>query len=605
MSQTNDSRKNDVRNDSAQGDDKQEECEQANSVRKNDRPQLGYFLDYDRHWLQGLELLKSQLDQLKETKKRRPNPHFNTLDMYYYAKLEQSFAKLVDKDYFLTRIANNRFYGLSKEFEIVPYTMPKSHLGLRKYKFMTCPLRVLYYAIGVYLLELSQEYVQDYKRHKHIDSWYGGDLMFDDKVLNLKSTKRFFYRPHYKLYRKRVRKEIRENTECKVVIRLDIENYFDELRIPKLLALLEERVKPSIQREMNFDETTQSQLVSFFEFVASGAIGIPQSQNNVVSSFIGHLYLVFGDSILNDKLLHDNDLVECYDIIRYVDDIHIAITFKHKDSELESERSLYRLRDNFNSLAPNIADCLYQNLGLRLNPKTKIYRLSKERDRKALERSLKKVSQGIEIPDDENDESAPTKMNKICEALKDLKACTIAPHFQQPNEADDEEPLKEVYGKRVQNMLESPDIQACLTEIFLGCGDFDFELANVDALPITLLISKCDKVAKAFERFLLSKKDLTSRDTDLILSYLQHKGFNHKAFNGKKLLEYLNRNVQLKKILAIVKSRRLEPMALGYYELTEEQTKEITPPNVLDQIRLRVLAEQKHEYSVALNQFAK
>ena len=46
------------------------------------------------------------------------------------------------------KVANNRFYGLSKEFEIVPYTIPKSNLGLRRYKFMTCPMRVLYYAIG-------------------------------------------------------------------------------------------------------------------------------------------------------------------------------------------------------------------------------------------------------------------------------------------------------------------------------------------------------------------------------------------------------------------------------------------------------------------------
>ena len=57
---------------------------------------------------------------------------------------KKTFKNLEDKEYFTTRIANNRFYGLSKEFAVVSYTVPKSSLGLRRYKFMTCPMRVLY-----------------------------------------------------------------------------------------------------------------------------------------------------------------------------------------------------------------------------------------------------------------------------------------------------------------------------------------------------------------------------------------------------------------------------------------------------------------------------
>ena len=95
------------------------------------------------------------------------------------------------------------------------------------------------------------------------------------------------------------------------MIRLDIANYYDELSISKLLDLLKERVKPSIQREMHYDETTQVQLVSFFDFIAGGTSGIPQSDNNVISSFIGHLFLVFGDLFLDDELGKHNDLVNC------------------------------------------------------------------------------------------------------------------------------------------------------------------------------------------------------------------------------------------------------------------------------------------------------
>ena len=581
----------------AKNDDKQRKEELENDVRKDDAPQLGHFLDYHRHWLQGLELLKSQLDQLKETKKRKPNPHFNTLDMYYYAKLEQSFAKFVDEDYFQSRIANNRFYGLSKEFEVVPYTIPKSHLGLRKYKFMTCPMRVLYYAIGVYLVELSQEYLDDYASHEQIHSRYGGKLNFNRKTGKLdRSLNSILYKKHYKKFGRQVTREIEAGTDRTVVIRLDIENYFDEISIPRLLDLLQERIKPSIRKEMHFDETTQAQLVSFFEFVAGGTSGIPQQSNDVISSFIGHLFLAFGDSFLNDKVLLNNDSIECYSIIRYIDDINISITFNEEPSNPRGEQSLVKLRDKFNALAPCMSDCLYENLGLRLNPKTMIFRLMKADDRELLKQTLKRVSQGIEIPDEGNDEPAPNKLDKIFDALKELKTCNMAPHFQRTRGLNEEEPLKEAYSKRVQDMLEKPEIKSCLTKIFIGNGGFDFELVNADPMPIIILISKCDKVAEAFEEFLLSKKDLTSRDINLTLNYLRQKGFTHN-----KSLNLLNRDAQMKEIIEIFKSRGLKSKTLGYYGLTDKQTLKITQPNVMEQIRLRVLAEQKREYSVALN----
>ena len=81
--------------------------------------------------------------------------------MSHYENLSKSFNRLKSKRYFNTTVANNLFYGLSREFAIVPYTIPKSNLGLRRYKFMTCPMRVLYNAVGIYLIELSKDYLQE------------------------------------------------------------------------------------------------------------------------------------------------------------------------------------------------------------------------------------------------------------------------------------------------------------------------------------------------------------------------------------------------------------------------------------------------------------
>ena len=464
---------------------------------------------------------------------------------------------------------------------------------------MTLPMRVLFHAVGLYLLELSQEYLQDCRSHEHIHTNYGGKLHLEAGKLKLKSDSVYYY-SHYREFRGKVKQENAGNTERKVVIQLDIENYFDELSIPKLLDLLKERIKPSIQREMYYDEITQVQLVSFFNFVMGGMSGIPQSDNNVISNFIGHLFLVFGDLFLDDELRKHDDSVKKHTIIRYVDDIYISITFKEQDSNLKGDRVKFDLRNRFNSLAPGISDCFYENLGLRLNPKTQLFNLEDKDDKKRLERNLKKVSQETEMPDEENSESATAKIKKIFNQLRELKNSTIAPHFEKPRESnlDEEmfaEVLKEVNDKKVQNMLDKPINKFHLQKIFMSYG-FSFELVNAYPLIIIMLILKCDEVPKKFEEFLLSKKRLTSGDIYLILTYLCQ-----TKFAQKKLLKLLKRNPQMKEIIKIFKTDSLPPKLMGYYGLKAEQVSKIAEPDVVEQIRLRVLCELNREYSVALN----
>lgn len=553
-------------------------------------PELGHFLTH-RHWVEALKLLKYQL------KRKRTNRHFRTLEMSYYEKLENSFEKLLDVEYFNTRIANNLFYGLSKEFAVVPYTIPKSNLGLRRYKFMTCPMRVLYYAVGIYLLELSQAYLQDYKSNKHIRTGYGGNLAFNDKGELILKPDRIYYKSHYENFCRETRMQKDGDTERKVVIRLDIQNYFDELNIPILLKLLEERVKPSICRRMNFCKAAQAQIISFFDFVAGGKSGIPQSDNNIISHFIGHLFLVFGDLFLDEELRDNEESVESHAIIRYVDDLYVSITFKEQHRDLKTKF--------LNSLGPRIVDCLHKELELRLNPKTRLFDLGNEDDREALERNLKLVSEGNEIADEDNTRPEE-KIENILYQLTKLKCFPIAPNFPEHcksdcgeekfNEETFKDALKGVYDEKVQQMLEMPTMKFRLKEILMGSGGFDFELVNVYPPPIIILIMACADVRREFRKSLLAKTNLTSRDIYLTLIYLCQKGFAQD-----KLFELLKKDPQMKHILDIFDRERLSSEQLGYYALTEEQTLRITQPHIIEQIRLRTLAEQKEDYSVALN----
>ena len=547
----------------------------------NNTPQLGYFLKY-RFWRNSLDLLNYQL-QLKQS-----NRHFNTFSMFYYEKIGKSIKKLKTKKYFKVKVANNLFYGLEKEFAVFSYNIPKSNLGLRHYKFFTYPMRAVYYAIGLYLLQLSEDLIRGYKtNYSHIYSGYGGRLILDSQSRDLKlSYDSVWYKSHYKDFRRRVRDELKADLDDKIVIHLDIQNYFDEISIPILLNLLDVYVKPSIKKELRYDPITQSQITSFFEFMANSKSGIPQSDVNIISGFIGYLYLVFGDLFLDQELIRENADVKSHGIIRYMDDIYISITFHQTVNTSARERYI-------NSLASRIADCLYEQLGLRLNTKTKLYWLNKKEDRDDLIRNLKKVSPGHQVDDEEDDRHPNNKLKNIFRQLKNLKNEPIDSSFKQRRSLD-EEILKEVYDERVLQLLKKPENKRMLRKIFTG---FNFDLVNAQPRPIIILLLEVQSATKNFEKFLLEKVYLTSRDVNLILMYLCQ-----TEFKSNELTNSLKRSNQMQQVIKVYNNGKLSTKKPGYYTLTSEQTLKLTGmANVIEQIRLRVLSEKKGDYSVALN----
>jgi len=225
-------------------------------MNKTPHPNLGHFLTYDL-WLEALRLLDFQVTR------KKVNRHYNTLSMFNYERLGDEIRILERKEYFEEKVANNLFYGLQKEFAVYPYMIPKAGFGLRNYKFFSYPLRCVYYAIGLYLQKLFQECESSYStKGLRIKSFYGAKLQFgpDGLIINAKNT---FYKRYYKTFKNEIRKEVRLNKENKLLIRLDIQNYFDEVSIPVLLDLIEEYAKPSIRMNLSFDPTTKDQIAFF------------------------------------------------------------------------------------------------------------------------------------------------------------------------------------------------------------------------------------------------------------------------------------------------------------------------------------------------------
>lgn len=543
----------------------------------NDSKNLGHFLDYS-FWQQALKLLNFQIES------QSSNKHFKTLSMIYYRKLGNSI-KLESEDYFCEKVATNLFYGLEEEFAIIPYVKPKPGLGLRNYKFLSYPMRATYYAIGLYLVKLADEFLKNfYQRRKKIKGFYGGGIHFEKE--SLKVTKNnIYFRSYYRQFRTEVRRETKD-IDNKIVIRLDIQNYYDVISIPILMELLDKNIKSSVKGNLKFDTVTKEQINFFFRFLSNDGLGIPQSNNSLISSFIGYLYLVFGDLLIENELYKDLDVIEDYKVARYVDDIFISIKFK-EDVYLDNQK------EYIESIGARVSDLLYYELGLRFNPKTRFYWLNDEDDLDALLAALKKVSPEYYCDDDLDDETPFNKIRNIFDELRKLKKSSIEPETFTHELQD--EILKEVFDKRVGQLLSKDTNKQTIERIFDG---FDFNRVKEYPLPMLIIILKENKTTDRFKKFLLEKKSLTTRDVDLMLQYLCQIDFKDSGLLIKKLKQY----APMRDIMRVFIQKNIAIEEPGYYSLTRSQALSLTDmPYVIDQIRHRVFNERTNTYSVALS----
>lgn len=561
---------------------------------KTNKTQLGYFIDFSL-WQNALDLINFQINQ------KKTNRHFNTLSLFYYENLDVTCLNTPAEDYFNIKISSSLFYGLKKEFSVISYVVPKPGLGLRDYKFFTYPMRVVYYAVGLYLLKLSQEFlVETYKPIKSINAFYGGNLTYKSEKLQLNS-KNIYFRDFHEQYKSIIKEETKSGNQDKVILKLDIENYFNELSISKLLHLLSRFIKPSVQAKMAYDIFTKEQIISLFYFISNGKSGIPQSDNNIISGFIGYLYLVFGDIFIDDILRKYKDVVSLHTIIRYTDDIYISITFKQNINQ--QARGFF-----IHSIASQIAEVLYSQLGLKLNLKTRLYRLSKKEEKEELLKNIRKPSPSDEyfspIQEDDEQEQKETeavvetpqdKLNKIFKELRKIKKSRVEDYFIRGNSAQ-EEILQEVFNKSVEQILDKPDNQSKIKQIF---KNFNFDLVKVQPLEILIVLLKDETATSRFRKFCLDKTIITTGDADLIIKFLCQTNFSDE---NQELLNKLKHNVHMSKIVNFILNKELNCNKPGYYNLACMQMKKLSDmPDVLEQTRLRILNERNTSYSVALN----
>lgn len=534
-----------------------------------------------KYWQDAIKLLRYQILQ------KQRNRHFRTLSTQYYETIEKKYClgDKLDEAYFKKRVNSGLFFGLEREFASHQYSIPKSYLGVRNYRFLTYPMRVLYYGVGLYLLQLSQEYFDEYYAHaKNISSHYGGNLKYQGDELQLKSDS-IYYKSHYSRFRKSIRREV-ARPDHKVVIKIDIADFYDRLSVANLLLLLEKTTKPSTRNAFRFDATAIQRLVSFFELVSGGKSGIPQADNDIISGFIGHLYLSFADLEIED-ILAQNGHYRAYKVNRYVDDMYIVI-------ELTPDIDKWQAQSAIASTTALIADKLYFEFGLNLSNKTRVFWLDEETDQKSLVDSLKRVSpEDFKEDVDLTPEEIVVQILKYLNQINQLSPIQALSSYEESSTAN--EILKEVYEKPIIQLLAKPEHR---NELVAVIDTFNFELVRKSALPITILIDLAGEAQfQKYIAFLNALPVLSTRDVHLIVMALAQRDFKDTI-----LMEKLKSSSHMKIIISEFEEAAWHSNSPGYHQLPWAKVDQLCDkPHVIEQIQLRVLAERSGSYSVALN----
>ncbi|PZV17931.1 MAG: hypothetical protein DCF22_02700 [Leptolyngbya sp.] len=248
----------------------------------------------------------------------------------------------------------------------------------------------------------------------------------------------------------------------------------------------------------------------------------------------------------------------------------------------------------------------YSQLGLKLNLKTRLYRLSKKEEKEELLKAIRKSSPSNEyfsaIQEEEAEEeikpiikTPQSKLDKIFRELRKIKKSRVEDYFIRGNSAQ-EEILQEVFDRSVEQILNKPENKKKIKQIFKG---FDFNLVKVQPLEMLIILLKDETATEEFKEFCLNKSIVTIGDADLLIKFLCQTNFDDYEH---KLMKKLGQNTHMDGIVYTFLDEKLNCDNPGYYKLACMQMKKLSEmPDVLEQTRLRILSERSDSHSVALN----
>lgn len=334
--------------------------------------------------------------------------------------------------------------------------MPKGDGGVRQFHFLEAPLRILYYALGFYFLDLTQTMRDDLaaiQGRASIQTYYGANIRLDNP-----QRSQIHYQEDYQAFTANIRRTVRYQVQNHkvAVLHLDIQDFFRSIEHSRLVQVVAEQAMPASRLRLRYDEHTQLTIRDLLFFIMKRPEGLPLSQQNIVSNLLSHLFLYPLDCCVREIQM---EVASSLTFHRYVDDMFLTVQFPSTEANESIGTTML-------DISTRIGAYLSSNLGLSLNPlKTRLDILVSEDEVDDLIERSRLVSFYRPMPD-EGGEPPQETLNRAILVLSRLKETFRQRGYVDRIATNDDLALKQCFHRTVGHYTRSEQAQRQLEEVF-------------------------------------------------------------------------------------------------------------------------------------------
>ncbi len=550
------------------------------------------LINDEKYFVSAVQLLEGQIKFNSKSKLYLLNFDF------FFQKYNRNIFKK-DKNIFSfyeKKIKGNEFYSLENDFFIYKYVVPKWLFGLRDYTFFSYESYLLYYAVGLYIHEISQvilSYKQELINSLRVSGLFYSTYSWtkiaynNDKICVWFNV--FKYHNHYNNFYKEIKRASRYGWKNKIIIKLDIQNFFGEIKIEILLDFLKWNINNQIL--LWFNDSMKDEILDFFQYLWFGE-WIPQSDDNIISNHLSDLYLLKSDFKIID-FLKENNIT--FSFLRYVDDTYIIF-----------EEDWWKYSKNPVLLLQKLWDIIYKEVKLKLNTwKNAIYRVYSDSEWESFIKNIKNISQVSYVVDEDDDWLVDDKINDVFSIIWELKNMWKQEENGVLNYSNiNINKLNNVFSKEKEweNILNNI-LKNYTDDLKSSFKWFNFHYINLSHKALLAIIKGTKGWANGigiiyedFIKFINRININTIYDIFIILEFL----VNDKNIFNKKELSIINMEYSFLKHFHLKKRSVSANKWWNYQRLGLNS-------EVIEQIKYRLICEKNHDYSKAfshlLNEF--
>jgi hypothetical protein len=556
------------------------------------------LINNKKYFIDAIRLLDKQIDY------NNKNPLFLINFDFFHDKYNRKLFhnKNNIEKYYNNKINNNIFYSLENDFYIYHYPIPKWFFWIRNYTFFSYELYIVYYAIWIYIYNISKKSIE-YKNQLSEDleknnsfyktySWTKINYNWD-KVVVWKTV--FKYHKHYNDFYRNIKKYSNPDTENKIIIKLDLQNFFDDINIEILLNFLDWNIINNKEHWYNND--MKKEIIDFFHFIWFKK-WIPQSDDNLISQYLSDLFLLKSDFKIIDFL--KLEWIK-FSFIRYVDDTFFIF----------NESDLWKYKEQPFLLLQKFSNIIYDEVGIRLNnTKNSFFYINHIEKWKYFLKKLKNISQVSHVIEDNDDWDIDDKIKNIFDTIckikilpdKDrTKSKRFMLYWEWSHELvyknQDINKLNNIFSKDKEwNNILKKILKTNNKKVIRSFKWFNFNYINFIYKPLIALIEwtknykNTNKIYKKFIKFMYRKKLNSFYDTFLLSKYII-KYYSLFKKNENEILKSKYSFLHL-----FYNDIKVLTSSINWFYKGFDLTLDIT-----EQIKYRIIFETSKDYSRAFN----